>query len=114
MLVNPVNQKADIALDDIQRQRQRERAAYHYFRAMEEGDLDTVVLMLERAESDPVLEHMLLDLDAHLVEEAEERERAGSRSPLADPPAPTQPMLALLAPETMGDAGQTRAESCVS
>jgi hypothetical protein len=56
-------------LDDVVRQQQREKAAFLYHCALERGDFEAVADVLQEAEDDPVLEHMLLDLNQFLSSE---------------------------------------------
>ena len=53
------------------RQLDRERALYRYGSALERGDFDVVSRILEKAEQDPVLEHMILEVNAAYLAETE-------------------------------------------
>lgn len=53
----------------------REKTAYIYSSALERGDFATVTSVLARAEQDPVLERMLLELN-----EAQQQEMAGTKT----------------------------------
>jgi hypothetical protein len=48
----------------------REKAVYEYATALEDGDIDTLIAVLQKAERDPVLEEMVLEV--HQFDEAKE------------------------------------------
>lgn len=48
-------------------QRTREKLAFHYTSALDEGDFDVLAAILEAAESDPELERMIVEINAALT-----------------------------------------------
>jgi hypothetical protein len=53
------------------RQRAREKTVYRYSMALDRGDFATVAQVLEQAEVDPELEHMIMELNAEYRVEVE-------------------------------------------
>src|SRR5258708_39542510 len=45
-----------------QRRLDREKAAYRYTTALDQGDIDTIATVLQQAERDPELEQMILEI----------------------------------------------------
>lgn len=52
-----------------QEQLEREKLVYLYFSALERGDFELVVAIMQRAQSDSVLEEMIMEAQAYDVEE---------------------------------------------
>lgn len=68
--------------NDSERQFAREKNAYVYYCAMRVGDFDTAADVLARAETDPVLERMLQDVDDLLAEELRDAPEPASQHSL--------------------------------
>jgi RNA polymerase sigma factor (sigma-70 family) len=62
------------------RQLDRERALYKYSSALERGDFDVISRILEKAEQDPVLERMILEVNAAYLAETEGRQEPVERA----------------------------------
>ena len=62
------------------RQLDRERALYKYGSALDRGDFDVISRILEKAEQDPVLEHIILEVNAAYLAETEGQQEPVERA----------------------------------
>ena len=62
------------------RQLDRERALYKYGSALDRGDFDVISRILEKAEQDPVLEHIILEVNAAYLAETEGQQEPVQRA----------------------------------